>query len=551
MATQDELIVRIGADFEELKKGLKKAGDETEKFGKETQKTSKVVDTSFASVKAAALGVAGAIGAATIAIGAMSKEVLENAKEQKLWAKRLAVSEFEFGKLVAVSRRFGAETDDVGDAMKDLNERIADAARGNKTYEEALNMVGLASKDLIKLPVEEQFIKVADAIGKMTNAGDQNFATAELMADAGFRLLEVFRLGEKGIRDMGVEVLKTNEAMTKFELAKIDEANKATKELELAFGAVKNTVTQEAIPAIKYMTRLLKDAAEFWGEIFTLDNTELREELVKVNDELKLADERLAAYQKKIGRGETNMFLVKLQQRALDLANRRAELQRELNELEVIMGEKQRTTIEGKQRELELEEKIAAQKGKGGLKVEGDDINAMFGEALGMETDEELQKRAEAIAEAYTSAAELYQNLQLEKASIRAQADAEEIAARQALNDELMGIDRDAMERNRQIWESGWRGKLSTMGDVMGSMSSLMMSENKKMFEIGKAASIGETIINTIEGAQKAFTAYADIPKVGPIIGAAAAAAVAVSGMARVNQSLWSHFRMRQILLGG
>jgi len=63
-----------------------------------------------------------------------------------------------------------------------------------------------------------------------------------------------------------------------------------------------------------------------------------------------------------------------------------------------------------------------------------------------------------------------------------------------------------------------------------------MNSENRKQFEIGKAAAIANTVMTTSEASMKAFSAYADIPKVGPIIGAAAAAGVIATGMMRVNQ---------------
>lgn len=59
---------------------------------------------------------------------------------------------------------------------------------------------------------------------------------------------------------------------------------------------------------------------------------------------------------------------------------------------------------------------------------------------------------------------------------------------------------------------------------------------NKRAFQAYKAFAIAQTIIDTISAAQKAFTSLAAIPFVGPALGAAAAAAAVVAGMARVNQ---------------
>ena len=66
------------------------------------------------------------------------------------------------------------------------------------------------------------------------------------------------------------------------------------------------------------------------------------------------------------------------------------------------------------------------------------------------------------------------------------------------------------------------------------NMGALMQTKSRALFEIGKAGAIGETIIQTYAGAQKAFSALAGIPIVGPALGAAAAAAAILAGGARV-----------------
>lgn len=66
-------------------------------------------------------------------------------------------------------------------------------------------------------------------------------------------------------------------------------------------------------------------------------------------------------------------------------------------------------------------------------------------------------------------------------------------------------------------------------------MSGLMNTESRKMFEIGKAGAIAGAIIDTYKAATGAYRALAEIPIVGPALGAAAAAAATLAGMANVN----------------
>lgn len=113
----------------------------------------------------------------------------------------------------------------------------------------------------------------------------------------------------------------------------------------------------------------------------------------------------------------------------------------------------------------------------------------------------------------------------------------------QDLNKRIMEIRVKQMEDDRNLqeasvaqWESGWRGKLDVAQSFLGQMSVLMQSNSKKMFEVGKAAAISETVINTYKSATSAYSAMAGIPIVGPALGAAAAAAAVVAGIANVQK---------------
>lgn len=70
---------------------------------------------------------------------------------------------------------------------------------------------------------------------------------------------------------------------------------------------------------------------------------------------------------------------------------------------------------------------------------------------------------------------------------------------------------------------------------ALSNLSSLMNSESKKAFEIGKLAAIASTTIDTFQSATAAFKALAGIPIVGPALGAVAAGAAIAAGLANVQ----------------
>lgn len=72
------------------------------------------------------------------------------------------------------------------------------------------------------------------------------------------------------------------------------------------------------------------------------------------------------------------------------------------------------------------------------------------------------------------------------------------------------------------------------MADDLSSFATQFGVENKAMLGVIKAASIAQTIIQTYQSAQAAYSSMVGIPYVGPALGVAAAAAAVAGGMARV-----------------
>ncbi|WPK40875.1 tail length tape measure protein [Pseudomonas phage Knedl] len=79
-------------------------------------------------------------------------------------------------------------------------------------------------------------------------------------------------------------------------------------------------------------------------------------------------------------------------------------------------------------------------------------------------------------------------------------------------------------------------GKYLAQADsFFGMMAQMSSSGNKKLAAIGKAAAIAQAVINTYQAATAAYAAMAGIPIVGPALGAAAAGAAIVAGLANVQ----------------
>lgn len=562
MPITDEIIVKIGSDFEELKTDLKKISSDIDDFGKKAQSTGRKFDASFKVAKVGATAAATAIAGVTTALGALALKQAEASQETARWADRLAISRAEFAKFAAIGARFGATTDDVGDSIKDLNERIADAASGNKTYEEALNRIGLASKDLINIPIEEQFIRVADAIGKLNNAGDQNFVTAELMADAGFRLLPVFRQGEDAIRAMGEEVVKTGEALNSFQLERLEKVNQNMIKIGASATILGNAVLDYLAPGFEEAAKFLGVFAEATRDLLGQSDDSLKRQLEEVNAEIaKLPSQNEFTTDFLAGADIQGSARKRIQvanerkrqeEELIELLQRKLEIERRLNSID------EEPISSGGSTPTPQTPSISSTGGATDAAAIGAQAAADLKAQLALKeivdrqtADAQLLEQQRIAGEA---AAELETQLALEKAQRESLAIGERLlkeeeAAQQLADMKQRYLDREFKAEDEQaqrlkwLWESGAQGRLKNAQKLFGQLSGLMNSENRKAFEIGKAASIAQATIDTYQAANANYKWGAAIG--GPAVGGAFAGIAIAAGLANVQNIASTQFGSR------
>jgi quinol monooxygenase YgiN len=120
-----------------------------------------------------------------------------------------------------------------------------------------------------------------------------------------------------------------------------------------------------------------------------------------------------------------------------------------------------------------------------------------------------------------------------DKASLVAELDQLEKQAKEQHQNDLTNIEARAAQARQRIAEQEGRGKLAVASGIFGNLSSLMNTESRKLFEIGKAASIANAIVEGIEAVQSSYRFGARIG--GPPLGAAFAASAAVATLANVR----------------
>ena len=636
-STADELLIKIGADFSEFQDALKQAA-------KKTEDTTRGMGERFKALGGQFRKGINAIGKWTLAIGGAATAFLSfrNLIDQMnqtgdlvQMAQRLGITTQSLSELTFVARQFGLEQDELADTMKDLSERIADAAANGGTYAEALNRLGLNARALASMNMEEQFLTVVDSLGKLKTQGDKAFVSMELMADAGFKLVNMADAGADKISEMRKEAQELGASINDVDAQQIAEANKTFAKLRASIEGVLKRIAVQLTPLLAFLaeqfiaarknigemdvsfadfsdivvtgigiiktawqglrilwqgakvllgslsvnfwktTRAVVKAILFWRQKFTelwsfikagfsvtTSSIDIFYEKIKkgIADAMAFVMRKVSRAVRNIAKsiGGTNVKALNKLSRELEntaggIGRGAAKLQvatsRSLDAARQSLATASKNYKEAKDDLLNLNVDIETTDLDKQVKAAQDFRNNAvkglkeMGQEMADQTENPIERTLRSFqefkAEYKQTAADIAEINEERIAKTVEQEDLQNAALadrRRLFLENMVKAERDAQEATRFLWESGFKGKMQVMSSFFRQMSVLMNSENRKQFEIGKAAAISGAVVDTYLAATKAYQSLAGIPIVGPALGAAAAGAAIAAGLQNVNQ---------------
>jgi len=205
MASAEELLVRIDAETEKLRRELKTADERVGQFQKNTQSKLDKIDRQFAQFQGRINKVAGAAGTLAAAFGGVQlaqfgADALRSAEQVERMSRSLDVSRQRVQELTFTFARFGLQQEDVTDALSTLADRAQDAQQGAQGMIDDFRTVGLTVDDLRGKDPGELFDTFARAVANSDDATAATAATVRILGDeVGQKLLPLIREGEAGL----------------------------------------------------------------------------------------------------------------------------------------------------------------------------------------------------------------------------------------------------------------------------------------------------------------------------------------------------------------
>jgi hypothetical protein len=279
--------IQAGAAFIELYvkesrlvKGLESAHQRLKGFG-----------TSIAAVGGVMAGFGTSI--VTALVGA-AMEFAETGDALDEMASRTGVSTNALSELSYAASLSGLSAEELEGGLRKMQKAVGEASQGSKSAAESLARLHLSASEMAALAPEEQFLRVADALGAIEDPTEKATAAMDIFGKTGTAFLPLFADGAEGIRKVMAEArelgisMGPEQAKAASELADAwDRVKTVVKGTILAIGGAVGPMVTEALGMIKNVLV----GVQQWVK----DNAELARTLLKVGVGIAIAGAAVTA----------------------------------------------------------------------------------------------------------------------------------------------------------------------------------------------------------------------------------------------------------------
>ncbi|MDF0599916.1 hypothetical protein P1J78_04145 [Psychromarinibacter sp. C21-152] len=499
-----DIAVSVGADISPLQRGMRQGSRSVRGFERDSSRA-------MANFARSATKVTAAITAITAGTVALAGRAAQTAVEVDNLANIAGVGTTEFQRMAEATRTVGIDQQKLSDILKDVNDRIGDfvATGGGPMadfFENIAPLVGVTADEFARLSGPEALQLYVDSLEKAGASQAQMTFYMEALANDATALLPLLRNNGQAMRELGDEAQETGRILDRETIRKareldetLDDARRtietsvitALSDLGDEIGTLATWVADTAIPALTDLVTFLGDVASAAGAA----NRALRILMgldVKDTSSAKDGGDYPEEVQTRPGEGDpsnTGLFYV----------DENGNVRSYGEEAEPIPG--------------------ITTPGNPGTGNKPPSTGRKGGGGRSGPTEEDFERLRENFATEQEIIQENYER-QLEQLEEFRNA---KLATEEEFNETERRIHAEHQEKMMALERKRRAAMLQDLAGMFGDLASLMQTENKRLFEIGKAAAIAEAVVNGYSAAVAAWAKGMD--KGGPPLAAAFTAA--------------------------
>jgi molybdopterin synthase catalytic subunit len=249
------LAVSVTANTRGLSKGLRRGRRSLADFGKGVRRI------------AAGMGALFAGGARVVGFTALVKNSLQSADALAKTSDKLGLATEKLAGLQHAAELTGAGTRTLDMGLQRMTRRVSEAAQGTGEAQGALRELGLDARKLAKLPVDQQFGEIAEAMEEVKNQSDRVRLGFKLFDSEGVALINTLKGGKKALADYQQEARRLGLTMSRSDAFSIEMVNDSVTGLRAAFKGLGNELAVQLAPLITALSRGFTDLIAAGGGI--------------------------------------------------------------------------------------------------------------------------------------------------------------------------------------------------------------------------------------------------------------------------------------------
>lgn len=241
MSGLGDLVVNLSANTQKFDKNISKSQGGLKAFGTSALAALNPVTVALTGIAAGAVGLGAAVWGLQGRIGTLAG-VADKAAQTGLSGAFLQQLEF-------AADQSGVAAETLTGGIKKLTVMIGKAGDGSKEASDALGSIGLKLEDLQRLSPEQQFMKVAEGIGKIPNAAGRAAAAVKIFGKSGIEMTTLFAGGLNDITELMQDAKDIGIGLDDEQLKRVADADDALQKMYAAIGAMVDQVAVGLAPA--------------------------------------------------------------------------------------------------------------------------------------------------------------------------------------------------------------------------------------------------------------------------------------------------------------
>lgn len=230
------------------------AVDKTNKGFSSVTRGLKSVTGAIFNLKTALLGTVGVAG-----FGLLIKNSLQATDSLAKTASKIGTTTEALSQLRFAADITGVATQTMDMALQRFTRRTAEAAKGTGEAKGALKELGINARELIRLPLDQRMLVLADAFSKQTNESNKLALAFKLFDSEGAALVNTLGLGRDGLNALFKEAEDLGLVLSGTAAKGVEDANDAITRLRKLFKGVTDQTVAALAPAIALLTETFKD----------------------------------------------------------------------------------------------------------------------------------------------------------------------------------------------------------------------------------------------------------------------------------------------------